>query len=339
MPSFRTGTVTTIISERAGLQRVEVDGQRAYVLTQLIGSVAVGDRVVMNTTAVELGLGTGGWHFVHWNLARESYDGPGGGHVMKLRYTSLQADVGVAEEHVEADPAGPLRGLPVIACFLHSQLAPVAAGFELVKRVIRPHARLAYVMTDSAALPLALSDLVHELRERGLLHTTLTVGQAFGGEIEAVNLRSALDLARQRADAVVVAPGPGVVGTGTTHGYGGLEVAGIVDTVGRAGGAPIVALRYSDVDDRERHRGISHHTRTALDQCHERAQIGLPDQAPALGTGRHWVTRVSVPDLAPMLEGLPAASMGRGLDDDPGFYAYAAAAGLLAASRVTSETP
>ena len=40
----------------------------AYVLTQLTGAVAVGDRVVVNTTAVELGLGTGGWHVVHWNL-------------------------------------------------------------------------------------------------------------------------------------------------------------------------------------------------------------------------------------------------------------------------------
>ena len=56
---------------------MEVDGERAYVLTQLIGTVAVGDRVVMNTTAVELGLGTGGWHVVHWNLAREAWSEPG----------------------------------------------------------------------------------------------------------------------------------------------------------------------------------------------------------------------------------------------------------------------
>ncbi|HEV7888311.1 MAG TPA: DUF3866 family protein, partial [Acidimicrobiales bacterium] len=105
MPSFRTGAVDSVLSERPGLQRVTVDGERAYVLTELIGPVALGDRVVVNTTAVELGLGTGGWHVVHWNLARNAFDGPRRGHVLKLRYTSLQADVGVAEEAPGYAPA------------------------------------------------------------------------------------------------------------------------------------------------------------------------------------------------------------------------------------------
>ena len=337
MPSFRSGTVTSILSEREGLQRVEVDGERAYVLTQLIGTVAVGDRVVMNTTAVDLGLGTGGWHFVHWNLARDSLESPGGGHVLKLRYTSLQTDVGVAEEHAgDDDPAGLLDGLPVVACFLHSQLAPVAAAIAWAHR----EARVAYVMTDSAALPLALSDLVHALRERGLLHTSITVGQAFGGDVEAVNLRSALDLARAGgADAVVVAPGPGVVGTGTTHGFSGVEVAGVIDTVAKAGGVPIAALRYSDADERERHRGVSHHTRTALSMCLAAGCYGLPAGSDSPEIPGHAEVVVDVPDLAPLLEGLPATSMGRSLADDPGFFAYAAAAGLVAAGRITSATP
>ena len=102
---FVTATVTAITAERAGLQKVEVDGEPAYVLTQLIGPVAVGDRVVVNTTAVDLGLGTGGWHFVHWNLSREAWSEPGPGHVMKLRYTSLQVDTGAAEE--DGGPARP----------------------------------------------------------------------------------------------------------------------------------------------------------------------------------------------------------------------------------------
>ena len=104
MPSFRTGEVTELLSERAGFQRARVDlgddeAAKAYVLTRLTGPVAVGDRVVCNTTAVELGLGTGGWHVVHWNLARESWQEPGPGHIIKLRYTSLQADTGAGEEH------------------------------------------------------------------------------------------------------------------------------------------------------------------------------------------------------------------------------------------------
>src|SRR5437764_2416284 len=110
MPTFRTGTVTTIVSERAGLQRVEVDGRKAYVLTALTGDVAVGHRVVVNTTAVALGLGTGGWDVVHWNLARDAWDGGGGGHVMKLRYTSLQCDTGVAEERPDYEESG-LQGM------------------------------------------------------------------------------------------------------------------------------------------------------------------------------------------------------------------------------------
>ena len=122
MPSFRTGAVTAILSERRGLQRVEVDGRPAYVLTELIGAVAVGDRVVVNTTAVELGLGTGGWDVVHWNLARDEWSKPGPGHIMKLRYTSVQADTGAAEEHPSYREPASLDRTPVVICGLHSQL-------------------------------------------------------------------------------------------------------------------------------------------------------------------------------------------------------------------------
>jgi hypothetical protein len=97
MPTFRVASVTGLLAERRGLQRVDTDLGRAFVLTQLTGPVAVGDRVVLNTTAVDLDLGTGGWHVVHWNLARDSWSEPGPGHLMKLRYTSLQVDTGAAE--------------------------------------------------------------------------------------------------------------------------------------------------------------------------------------------------------------------------------------------------
>ncbi len=61
MPRFASAVVHEILSERRGLQRVELaGGDRAFVLTELIGSVDVGDDVVVNTTAVDLRLGTGG---------------------------------------------------------------------------------------------------------------------------------------------------------------------------------------------------------------------------------------------------------------------------------------
>src|SRR5712691_5862832 len=198
MPSFRTGVVVRLLEARAGLVRVEVDlgdgPKRAYGLTQLTGPVALGDRVVVNTTAVELGLGTGGWHVIHWNLAREAWSERGPGHVMKVRYTSLQADVGSAEEHTAAlAEAESVDGMPVVVAGLHSQLAAIAAAFKAAaSKKSRPQARLAYIMTDGAGLPLALSDLVAVLRERGLVDATITCGHAFGGDHEAVSVLSAL---------------------------------------------------------------------------------------------------------------------------------------------------
>ena len=212
MPAFKTGKVETILQERAGLQRVEVnlDGalERAYVLTQLTGPVGLGDHVIVNTTAVDLGLGTGGWHVVHWNLAHDHYSAPGPGHIMKARYTSLQTDVGSSEEHwTDLADISSIEGMPVVAAALHSQVPAIAAAFKHV----RPDLRLAYVMTDGAALPLALSDLVAQLRDRELLDAAITCGHAFGGDYEAVSTYSALAIARHivHADATIVAMGPG----------------------------------------------------------------------------------------------------------------------------------
>jgi hypothetical protein len=322
---FSTRTVTAILSSREGLQRVELGDRPAYVLTDLIGPVAVGDRVVVNETAVDLGLGTGGFDVVHWNLSRSEFYSPGGGQIMKLRYTSLQADTGAAED--DADFVAPvnLGGIPVVACALHSQVGCAAAAFHSLV----PEQRLVFIMTDSAALPLALSDLVASLVDSGALASTVTAGQAFGGEHEAVNAYSALQVALgcARADAVVVGPGPGVVGTATALGFTGLEVAGILDAAARLKANPILAVRYSDVDPRARHRGVSHHTTTALSMMEHRPVVPVPVgcSVPELEP----VEYVEVPpiDMAP-------ESMGRTIDDDPAFFGFAAAAGAYAAQVV-----
>lgn len=354
MPSFRSGPVVCILEQRAGLQRVEVDlgngPENAFVITQLTGNVAAGDRVVVNTTAVELGLGTGGWHVVHWNLAREEWHEPGPGHIMKLRYTSLQVDAGSAEEHrPELTDVESIDGLPVVAASLHSQLPAVAVAFKQ----LAPDARLAYVMTDGAALPLALSDLVATLRDRGLLDATITCGQAFGGDYEAVSIFSALAIARHvaHADAVVVTMGPGIVGTNTRLGYTGLEQGPILDAVVALGGSAIACLRASFADPRPRHRGVSHHTQTALRiACRERITIALPrvggdeeqtirDDLERVGlTARHDVVDVAPSHVLALLErqDLHVTSMGRPAFDDPVLFECAAAAGALAAAMVTA---
>ena len=327
MPIYRTGTVTKLLAERPGLQRVEVDGRPAYVLTQLIGTVEVGHRVVVNTTAVELGLGTGGWDVVHWNLERDEWSEPGPGHEMKLRYTSLQVDAGVAPPP-EAAGRGIRVAPPVVACFLHSQVAAVAATFKHAA----PDATLAYVMTDGGALPMAISDLVVDLERVGWLDVTVTAGQAFGGVREAVNVWHALELTND-CDAAVVGMGPGSLGTDTELGFSGLEVAAVLDAAHALYRGPIVALRWSDADGRDRHRGLSHHSVTAL--AAKPVTVPVPKGKPHPALGDHELVEVEVPDVGALFEkaGLDVRTMGRTPAEDPGFFAYAGAAGVVAAER------
>jgi hypothetical protein len=322
MPSFRTQAVAALIEAREGLQRVALDdGSRAYVLTELIGSVAVGDRVVVNTTAVDLGLGTGGWHVVHWNLAREEFDAPRAGHIMKLRYTSLQFET---EPLVPRDAM--TDGLPVVACTVHSQVACVAAAFKHA----RPDASVCYVMTDGGALPIALSDLVVSLRAAGLVDQTVTAGHAFGGDLEAVTVQSAL--AGVDADLVIVGMGPGVVGMGHPLASTAVDVAGVLDAVAHLGGRPILAVRYSDADPRSRHRGISHHSEAVLELVRSDVEVAVPDGVAFPVADRHRCVPVPDVDVPALLaaKGLRVTSMGRGPEDDPAFYAVAGAAGTLA---------
>ncbi len=351
MPAFKTGKVESILEERTGLQRVEVgiegNAERAYVLTQLTGRVDVGDAVVVNTTAVDLGLGTGGGHVVHWNLARDGWSEPGPGHIMKARYTSLQTDVGSSEEYwTDLADISSIDGMPVVAAALHSQVPAIAAAFKRA----RPELRLAYVMTDGAALPLALSDLVWQLRERALLDSTVTCGHAFGGDYEAVSVYSALAVAKHivHADAAIVAMGPGIVGTATRLGFSGIEVGPVLDAAIGLQGVPIACLRVSFADPRDRHRGLSHHSATALTiATRGRALLPVPcvggeeervlraELATSGLATRHEIVDVEPAGIIELLEShdLHIVSMGRPAAEDPVLFEAAAAAGVLAATK------
>lgn len=341
MPTYRTAEVVEIALERPGLQRLLVriedrpETERAYVVTQLTGTVAVGDRVICNTTAVELGLGTGGSHIVHWNLSRDALEQPGPDHIMKLRYTSTQFDAGTSElEHPDIDASIP--GIPVVVCGVHSQVGVVAA----VLRVLEPTWRIVYVMTDGAALPIVVSDLVHEMTDRHIVDATVTAGHAFGGGLEAVSVASALTLAVHvaNADVVVVGMGPGVVGTGSTLGTTAVEVASILDTVDALGGMPIVCVRRSGADRRDRHAELSHHTLTATRLARSRPWVA---EQSAAGLDRNDVRSrriAAVPDAEQALEtmGLRVTTMGRGPTEDPEFFAAAAASAKLAVELRTA---
>lgn len=345
-------SVVAVESERVGVQRLVVqldDGVTgaALLYTALSAPCAEGDRVLLNATAVDLSLGTGGVYFV---VARGgegvALDAPSGGHVMKARYTPLQRDVCAVEEPsspyaaVMAE-ASTLDGMPVVCCGLHSQVLPVAATIKAHD----PALRVAYVMTDGASLPLAFSNLVPGMREVGLIDSTLTAGQAFGGEYEAVTLHSALLAAKYvcRADVAVVALGPGITGTATPFGHGGIAQGEAINATAALGGRPVAVLRISFADARERHRGVSHHTLAALGTI---ALASALVAVPALSLSEmtvvdgaleaagvwdlHRRADVSAAALSDT-RGLSMHSMGRGPGDDPAFFAAAAAAGTVAA--------
>ncbi|MEO6629076.1 MAG: DUF3866 family protein, partial [Aquihabitans sp.] len=227
-----------------------------------------------------------------------------------------------------------LGGAPVVVCGLHSQLPIVATAIAAA----RAQSRVAYVMTDGGALPIALSDVVAGLRERDLLVGTVTAGHAFGGDLEALNVPSALAAARHLLDAeiIVVAMGPGVAGTGSRLGYTALEVAPALDAVQWLGGRPIACVRASSGEGRDRHQGISHHTRTALDAVRSEVDVPVP---PGLAvavelTSRHrWITVPPGP-IARDLDSrnLSVTTMGRGPAEDPLFFDVSASAGRYAAS-------
>ncbi|MCU1369172.1 MAG: hypothetical protein JWO77_366 [Ilumatobacteraceae bacterium] len=336
MPSYRQATVTEIIEERDGFVRTRLDdGGRAYALTQLTGPVGPGDQVVVNTTAVELGLGSGGWHIIHWNLSRGPWSEPGPGHLMKLRYTSLQVDTGAGEEAGSVPRS--LTGCPVIVAGVHSQLPIAAAAIG----ALRPGTRTAYVMTDGAALPMAMSDQVIALRDGGLLSGTVSAGHAFGGDLEALNVPSALALARHRleAEVIIVAMGPGIAGTASELGFTGLEVAPALDAAAWLGGRPICCLRASDADGRPRHRGISHHSRTVLDAVRSEVDVALPPGIEPVGERHRWHP-IHPGEVGALLAGagLEVTSMGRGPSEDPLYFRAAAAAGHLAVRFLTGAT-
>jgi hypothetical protein len=351
---IRHGRVTAILGRRPGateaLVTVEPDGAEARALgyDEVVGPLEAGDRVVLNTTAVALGLGTGGFHLV---MARVdgARDDQGPGHVMKARYTPAQVRVLAVEEEASPHRAAvasvtDLGGLPVVCAELHSMVPVVAAA----ARAVDGGLTVAYVMSDGAALPLAFSRLAGELRASGLVSGIVTAGQAFGGDLEAVTLHSGLVAARAvlEADVVVVAQGPGGMGTGTALGYSGVQVAEAVNAAAALGGRPVACLRMSTVDARERHRGVSHHSLTALGRLAlARCRVALPaladqrlaalarEQLEAAGvSARHEIVPVDAPDAGKLLAawGLQVRTMGRGPDDDPVFFAAAAAAGTLA---------
>lgn len=355
---------------------VDTDDGRTYrslVYLDLMPLPRHRDRVLINISAVERRLGTGGFAIV---VAVLDNDGrltgqprPPSGHLVKARYTPTQVMINGADEqdspfHDQLAGADDLDGLPVVVADLHSALAPIIAGIRYDSGRRQP--RIAYLMTDGGALPMAFSRTVSELKDAGWLATTISCGQAYGGDLEAVNMHSGLLAARYAAEAdlVIVTQGPGNLGTGTRWGFSGTSAGEVINAASVLGGRPIGALRISTADPRPRHRAISHHSLTAYGRVALRpADLAVPDFSDVSSLSGIRDLYI-LPRLAPRLEGSAAtlgelhrlhrvglegldqallhspvrlSSMGRDLDADPAYFLGSAAAGRLAAQLLGGQ--
>jgi len=324
---------------------VEVEGERrpAWADEHLLGEMREGDEVVVNVEARDLGLGSGGFDVVHVNLTRGLRGGgvPGGEHVMKLNYTSLQHPVEPTERCNALTPhAGEkaLHPIPVLVIPLHGHLAPAAWAAARA----RPGIKVGYVRTGGGALPGSLSRDVVELRERGLLRGHVTAGPAYGGEHEAISVAGALDAAANGLgwDAAIAGPGPGIIGSDTRLGHGGMAALDTAHAALALGLPTLLSPRLSGADPRERHSPVSHHTLTVLELLLAPVQIPVPTDDPPPATlvdaaaGRHRLVEATAEISAYEEAGLPSRTMGRSIQDDPLFFAAALASGsaLVAAA-------
>ena len=353
MIRWRSGVVVSLGRAWPGATELtaSVDGEgevRALAYDQVVGLPEVGDRVLLNTSALALGLGTGGYAMVVAIPDRLPPDPqPSPGHLVKSRYTPLQTTVlGVDEQespsHETLRDADDLDGMPVVVADLHSALPAIIAGI----RDRRPEATVVYVMTDGGALPSWYSRSVAQLRSVGWLTGVVTVGQAFGGDAEAVTLHTGLLAARHvyDADVAVVAQGPGNLGSGTRWGFSGVACGEAVNATAVLGGRCVASLRISQADRRDRHYGVSHHSLTAYGRVAlVPADVVVPsldgelaarvaDQLTLLA--RHRIVTIPIDGLLDALRSSPAqlSTMGRGLDEDAAYFLAAAAAGRHAAA-------
>ena len=317
MLTLRRGRVTAVVSRAEGVARLEVDGAPCIAYPRLTGPVALGDDVLVNVQARELELGSGGFDVLYANMTRGlDLSAEEGAHVMKLPYTPAQA----AARHAEEGRVLPesLDGLRVVCCSLHSQVAPVCAGIGAGRRVV-------YVQVPGGALPVSLSDTLRELRARELVETTVAVDACFDGDVECVSIASALLwCVAEGFDVAVVGIGPGVVGTGTSFGHGGVAAAAAAHVARALGGEPILAVRASEGDARDRHRGVSHHVRDILELADGVALPWPRGYDPPTGIE---VELVDVDGWRDACLGLTLSHMGRGPNEDELFFAAAFAAG------------
>ena len=343
MLRLRFGQVVSVddVSERVVRVTVRLaesgEERRAIAYPAMTGPLAPDDDVIVNIEAAELGLGSGGFDIVHAGPLRDTTVERQDAHVMKLNYTSLQHAVAPVEEGLERLEL-PLRlGVGVLP--LHGQLP--CAAFALAAHA--PAARVGYVQTAGGALPGALSDVVVELLERGLIADHVTAGPCFGARHDAITVEGALDAGARRLgwDFALVGPGPGILGSASALGHGGLAALSSAHAALSLGCRVVLAPRLSSADRRERHRGLSHHTATVLELLLRPVEVAVPagegegtvELRASLAAGGHEAVEVDVAEIlgAYLESGLPTTTMGRTACEDREFFLAGLAGGAALA--------
>jgi hypothetical protein len=348
---LRRGRVVSVEAESSRVSRFVVETEPAHSprpaigYPGLTGPVEPGDEVVVNVEARDLGLGSGGFDLLYVNLTRGvSGEGERDAHVMKLNYTPAQHSVRPLEEGLEQVER---IAMPVAVLALHGQLP--CAAFAVSRRA--PGRRVGYVQTVGGALPGWLSDTAADLLEQGVIADHVTVGAAFGGAGEAITLEGALHAGMRRLgwEAALIGPGPGILGSASALGHGGLVALHSAHSALALGADVILAPRLSSGDERERHRGLSHHSRVVLELLLREVKVAVPDGVSresradlerALGAGAgHEAVPVAVDDMIePYREsGLPTTTMGRSLDQDEDFFRAGLAAGAALAQALEAS--
>ena len=313
---------------------IEVGGERrrAWADEALLGEMRRGDEVVVNTEALDLGLGSGGFDVVHVNLTRGLGGEPGARHVMKLNYTPIQHTVEPVERSEEEFAKGGAGRMAVLVIPLHGHLAPAAWAAGRAAEGLR----VGYVQTGGGALPGRISRDVAQLRGLGILCGHVTASPAYGGELEALSVAGALDAAAHRLgwQAAIAGPGPGMIGSATRYGHGGMAALESAHAALALGLPTLLSPRLSSGDPRERHRGLSHHTESVLELLLAGVEVPVPageeEAAAAVAAAageRHAVVARRADLQGYAASGLPTRTMGRELEEDRIFFAAALAAG------------
>jgi hypothetical protein len=225
---------------------------------------------------------------------------------------------------------------------LHGHLAPAAWA----AREASSGLRIGYVQTEGGALPGAMSRDVVELRSRDVLAGHVTAGTAHGGEHEAISVVGALDAAASVLgwDAVIAGPGPGILGSATRFGHGGMAALDTAHAALALGSPTLVGPRLSSGDERPRHLGLSHHSRSVLELLLAPVRVPVPevdaDLWPTTDDGpgaydelleicrdRHDLAVEPVDLEGYVASGLPTETMGRSPANDALFFAAPLAAG------------